>query len=203
MPQSEQAPGQCFFLKGETESIVILHRPEETTLKEESARNLISAFSEETRKRLNAGNDQEQELRNNLIAKIEELLLNSEVTDVQKTELSSVLDFSKADHSKGLMAMRLMRVSKDLPESGISLLSEYRSELRSIVNELQIAQQNAWQGFAGSVEASHSRTGGRRRLYSGVPDSGQTSSPAEYSIRTAGQDGSASLLKPFVGCTPD
>jgi hypothetical protein len=143
--QSEQALRQYYFLKGETESIVILHRPEETTLKDESARNLISTFSEETRKRLNAGIDQEQELRNNLIAKIEELLLNSEVTDVQKTELSSILDFAKADHSKGLMAMRLMRLPKNLPESGIALLADYRSELKSIVNKLQIAQQNAWE----------------------------------------------------------
>ena len=143
--QSEQALRQYYFLKGETEAILALHRPEETTLKDESARNLLSTFSDETRKRMDAGIDQEQKLRSRLIAQLEELLLNSELPDAEKTALSSVLDFAKADHSKGVMAMRLLRVPKDLPESGLVLLSEYRSELRTILNELRISQQNAWQ----------------------------------------------------------
>ena len=201
--QSEQALRQCYFLKGETESIVVLHRPEETTPKNDSAGNRTTRFSEETRKLLNAGIDQEQELRNNLIAKTEELLLNSEVTDVQKTELSSILDFVQADHSKGLMAMRLMRVPQDLPESGFALLADYRSELKSIVNKLQIAQQNAWQELQVQLKPVVREQVARRRLHSGLLDSGQTSPPADDSIRTAGQGGSASLLKPSMGCASD
>jgi hypothetical protein len=143
--QSEQALRQYYFLKRETEAIFALHRPEETKLKDESARNLLSTFSEETTKRKDAGFDREQKLRSSLIAKLEELLLNSELPDAEKTALTSVLDFAKADHSKGVMAMRLLRVPKDLPESGLVLLSEYRSELRTILNELRVSQQNAWQ----------------------------------------------------------
>lgn len=143
--RSEQALRQYYFLKGDTEAIFALHRPEETTLKDESARNLLSTFSDETRKRMDAGIDQEQKLRSRLIAQLEELLLNSELTELQKSALSNVLVFAKADHSKGVMAMRLLRVPTDLPESGLVLLSEYRSELTTIFNELRVSQQNAWQ----------------------------------------------------------
>lgn len=144
LQRSEQALRQYYFLKGETEAIVALHRPEETTLKDESSRNLMATFSEQTRKRMQAGIHQEEELRSKLIVKLEELSLNSGLTELQKSALNSVLRFAKADQSKGLIAMRLLRLSPDLSDSALLLISEYRSSLRAMMNELQISQQNAW-----------------------------------------------------------
>lgn len=143
--QSEQALRQYLFLRGEADALAILHQPEESTLKDESVRNLLSIFSEETRKRMNTGHDKEQELRSGMIAKLQELLLDGELTELQEKAINIVLDFAKADHSKGLLAMRLLRTPEDLPESGTLLLSEYRSELKNIVNELRMSQQNAWE----------------------------------------------------------
>lgn len=145
--QSEQALRQYYFLKGETESIFLLHRPDQATLKEESARDLVSMFSEETRKRLNAALKQEEDLRSKLIAGVEEFSVNSEITDAQRTALNSIVVFAKADHSKSLLAMRLVRVPAELPESGISLSVNFRSELKSFLKDVQLAQENAWQGL--------------------------------------------------------
>lgn len=142
--QSEQALRQYYFLTGETESIFLLHRPDEAALQNESARDLISTFVNETTSRLNAGLKQEEELRGRLIADIQESSNNPEVTDAERTALNSILVFAKADHSRGLLAMRLLRVPADLPESGMTLLGEYRTKLKSITIELKLAQEKAW-----------------------------------------------------------
>jgi hypothetical protein len=90
----------------------------------------------------------EGKLRTILVAKLNRLMEDPQMTAAQKDAIGKVEEFANADYSQGPLGMTLFPRSPDLPESARVALAETRTEVRSVMDAARIDLENAWKKLA-------------------------------------------------------
>ena len=108
----------------------------------DESRDVVNEFRKSLNKRCEEADASEQLLRDELTAKLEQILLQENLLSKGQKSLKKTIDFLYADYTFGVRGLLLFEVDDDLPEEALTAVKQFVEKTTGLRNELVASHQS-------------------------------------------------------------
>ena len=124
-------------------------RPDITTLAlSDESRGVVDEFLVSRQKRFDEVDASEQALRDELVGKLNLILMGKNLRPEDRESLTKTIDFLKADYTFGIRGLLLFEVDDELPDEALTAVKQFVEQTTGLREELTAGHQSAVRDLA-------------------------------------------------------
>jgi hypothetical protein len=175
---------EYYLLNHDSSALHATNHGQERISECEAARDGLQKLAEFVQDKMAQVEEDESNLRVALVATLNMLMDDPQLTAVQKEAIGKVVEFANADYSQSPLGMTLFPRSPDLPESARVALAETRTEVRSAMDAARADLTDSWTQLAKDLQPTIRQliTDGKFATAVQIKRQLQVSPPMEFSI---------------------